>query len=449
MKIQSLEDKVSKDFDEFKLPIEATPANIPNILKVLKKYFHFATVLNGEKGETLTLWEGGVYRSRGAESFVRAQVHSMVTGGTKGYINEIIDALKRSTQHMKEEFDSDSHIKNFSNGLYNIKTGEFGSHDPEYLSLKQYPHFYNADAKCPNFDKFMKQIQPDSEARERVLEALAYSLVKVRGQIKAIVFYGKTRTGKTTTLSILGKVLGPDNYSVESLHNLLADNDRHYSKVKLAEVDANLAPELSRNKLADPDTFKSLTGGEKQSAREIYAQSVTFYSVAKQYFTANAFPELENPDDPAFFGRFNLYSFDVQIDSKERSNFWLEDNITEEEISGILNILLPKAKRIIENRGRLTWEQGDEEVRYIWLHALNPIIEFLATTVVVDDKSRVPRQELFEKWQEFRAKNTLDVVSQTEFNSRLEAVYPVLRETYHPSQDTKSLEVWHGIKWAS
>ena len=447
MKIEKLDQRVLTDL-KIRLPIPATPENIPSILQVLKHYFDFATVLGGEKGETLTVYEGGVYHSKGAESFVRSQVHSMIEGGTKGFIAEIIDALKRTTMHDREEFDSDPYLKNFSNGFFNIRTGDFESHGekPKYLSLKQYPHIYNKDAKCPNFDKFMQQIQPDEMWRERVLESLAYSFVRVRGQIKAIVFYGRTRTGKTTTVSILGKVLGSSNYSVQSLHNLLAENDRHYAKVKLAEVDANLAPELSRNKLADPDAFKSLTGGEKQSAREIYAQSIDFYSLAKQYFTANAFPLIENKDDIAFFGRFNLYPFDFQIPPEDRSNFWLEENITEDEISGILNILLTKAKQIFENRGRLLWEQGDEEVKHIWLTALNPVVEFLEQHIVEDADGSVSREELFQKWSAFRVENKLDLVSQIEFNRRIEMVFMAVKETTH-DKNGESIASWRGIRW--
>ena len=54
-------------------------------------------------------------------------------------LKEIKGHITRSCYHNREDFDKDLNIINMKNGLYNIQTGEFREHSPDYLSMIQIP----------------------------------------------------------------------------------------------------------------------------------------------------------------------------------------------------------------------------------------------------------------------------------------------------------------------
>ena len=64
----------------------------------------------------------------------------------------------RRTYHKRIEFDSNIHIINVSNGLYNWKENKLYPHSPDYLSIKQKPIFYDPKAKPKLFGKFLSQV---------------------------------------------------------------------------------------------------------------------------------------------------------------------------------------------------------------------------------------------------------------------------------------------------
>lgn len=87
---------------------------------------------------------------------------------------EIKGHITRSSYRNRQDFDKDLNIVNMKNGLYNIQTGEFRQHSPDYLSMIQIPVTYDPKAKSNRFGKFLNEVTYPREIRTAV-EAMAYT----------------------------------------------------------------------------------------------------------------------------------------------------------------------------------------------------------------------------------------------------------------------------------
>jgi phage/plasmid-associated DNA primase len=74
------------------------------------------------------------------------------------HLSEIKGHMMRKTYHQRTEIDADTNIINLKNGLYNIRTGEFKAHSPDYLSINQVPVVYNPKVRPRLFGQFLSQV---------------------------------------------------------------------------------------------------------------------------------------------------------------------------------------------------------------------------------------------------------------------------------------------------
>jgi phage/plasmid-associated DNA primase len=66
-------------------------------------------------------------------------------------ITQIKNYVIRKAYTKRESFDSNLDIVNLKNGLYNMRTGEFTQHTPDYYSINQKPFPYNPKARPKYF----------------------------------------------------------------------------------------------------------------------------------------------------------------------------------------------------------------------------------------------------------------------------------------------------------
>ena len=100
-----------------------------------------------EETKEILYYECGVY-VEGGEILIEKSAEKMF--GYKlanRHLTEIKGHIMRTSYHKQAELDSDVEIINLKNGLYNIDTGTFRDHTPDYLSITQKPVKYNRAAK--------------------------------------------------------------------------------------------------------------------------------------------------------------------------------------------------------------------------------------------------------------------------------------------------------------
>lgn len=110
-----------------------------------------------EESKEIRYYSNGIYVPGGdivieklAESFFDYEI-------TNRSISEIKGHIMRRTYHKRAEIDADLYTINLQNGLYNIETGEFKEHSPDYLSISQVILYsvcmYDVRPTCPTSSK--------------------------------------------------------------------------------------------------------------------------------------------------------------------------------------------------------------------------------------------------------------------------------------------------------
>ena len=101
---------------------------------------------------------------------------------------------------------------------------------------------------------------------------------------KVFMLIGEGANGKSTFLGVMQAVLGFDNVSAESLHDLTYER---FAVASLFGKMANLHPDIESSELKNTGLLKALISGDAISAEKKYLHSFKFTNKAKLFFSAN------------------------------------------------------------------------------------------------------------------------------------------------------------------
>ena len=109
------------------------------------------------------------------------------------------------------------------NGLYNIKTGEFREHSPDYLSMIQIPVIYDSKAKPKLFGKFLSEVIYPTEIRTAI-EMVAYTFLRDNPYEIINILFGYGGNGKSVFTGVLTSIHGNQNVSNVPLHAMIRES---------------------------------------------------------------------------------------------------------------------------------------------------------------------------------------------------------------------------------
>ena len=221
--------------------------------------------------------------------------------------------------------------------------------DPDDLMRYQLPFAYDPEATAPDFDKFLRQVQPDESVRKVMQEWHGYTYLPhgVLNVEKTMIYYGHGANGKSVMFEVIMAMLGPENTCSVNLEALTTKDT---SRGILADKLINYASEISRNLKAD--AFKTLSSGEPIEAKYLYKDPFIMTDYAKLQFNCNELPKAAEYTH-GYERRFLIVPFGVTI-AKEKQDRQLKGRIIANELPGVFNWTLEGMKRIIEQEGNFT-----------------------------------------------------------------------------------------------
>lgn len=312
-----------------------------------------------------------------------------------------------------ELFNKDLNIINFKNGLYHIKENKMMPHTPNYLSTIQIPYKLNYDSL--NKDIIITKSLKETLYKKDIPTFYEFGGLCLTTDIsfqKALLFYGPTKSKKTTTTNLMNKVVGRDNVSHVGLDELSGD----YKKVKLEDVLINSASDIDYGTKIDVNFVKRYIGGDDEIiVREIYEKTKYIKPTAKHIFTcANDFPYLSRYGNLDYYRRWVWLPTPYQVDLKDVDGDILNWNhISDEEIEGLIIKYIIGLKRL-KKRGRFEDRFYQPEIfRQIWQlrsHELYKFVKECGTegiykTANIDKDNKFWDEQsvilkAFNKWQE-------------------------------------------------
>jgi putative DNA primase/helicase len=320
----------------------------------------------------VAIYRGGVYRPD--EEMLMGVVAELLrddhrTGHYSTIKQAITGILAMGGLYLPERLDRP--LVNVRNGLVDLETGELLEHDPELATSVQFPITYDPEATCPTLDAWAKDIIGDQLAD--LLEATAPMLDPTMTPHKALLLFGPSRSGKSTYLRLLQAMVGKENTSGVSLHQLADDRfaaARVYGKV------LNSSADLSAGHIEDLSMFKMLTGEDLIAANPKYGKPFDFINRALFAFSANEVPSV-GESSRAYSERIKPFRFGTSFAGREDHQIELD---MLKELPGIFNHLV-RAWQARRDRGReLT---TDAAVRQEFEQASDRVSQWVAEEMVM------------------------------------------------------------------
>ena len=246
------------------------------------------------------------------------------------------------------DLDAHPYLLSCKNGTLDLRTGQLREHDCRDLITKLVHFNYRAEAKCPQFMRFLCQVMggnPDAEPSQRAQRLVTYLQrcfgYAVTGDVseKAVFcFFGKGSNGKTTLLEIIRFILAEHSAQV-LIDSLMAHNSRE-SNASLADLsDLRGARYVTTSETEEGQRLavgklKYLTQGMGSiKACRKYENPITFIATHKLFLDANYRPVVRGAEK-AVWNRLKLIPFTVTIPPQDIDKTLLEKLKTEAE--GIL-----------------------------------------------------------------------------------------------------------------
>ena len=414
--------------------------DIYEISKQLMEEYTFVTL---EKTKEILFYKDGIYQDDG-DNIISKRTRKIQYGIKLNHITEIKGIIKDETGYVShDEFDKEEYKVNLKNCIFNFKTGEHIDHTPDYLSRVKIPVFYNPDAKCPRFDKFLETSLDNDEQKIRtVLEMMALCMIKDNSLVqKAFMNTGKGSNGKSVLFSILVTLLGKLNVSAKTIHDF---EKNHFASSSLEGKLANICADVGNKGIDSTEALKKLIGGDPVDCERKFMEGYTFTPYATLIFSANDIPEVSDESD-GFARRFELIEWEKSFYGKDRDNTVKTIRKDPTELSGIFNKLSVIAKELLQTHA-LRYESTVEDAKILWLKKSDSTQRFLKENCAINPDYLCPVAEIFGNYTKFAKELGMTPLNDRKFNAKLEK-QGLSRSTRRING--VSMKVWTGVTLSS
>jgi P4 family phage/plasmid primase-like protien len=357
----------------------------------------------------------------------------------KNRAEEVIDYIKVSTYINRKE--EPPNLIPLANGILDLNTMELNPYSPDSMFFNKIPVEYDPKADCPNIKRFLNEVTATKEDIDILLEVIGFCLYREYIIAKALMLVGGGSNGKSTFLNLLKAFLGKENVSGRSLQEL---EENRFAKADLHHKLANIYADLPDKALWRTGTFKMLTGRDLITAERKFQHSFTFENYAKLLFSANKVPEAYDDSD-AFFRRWLIIVFPNQFINEKADPYILQKLTTPEELSGLLNLVLPALKRLLE-KGQFSHSKITEEIREDYIRKSSPIAAFVMDCLEVDSDAFIIKQDLYSAFAAYCRERKIPCVTKDTFFKNLPQHIPVI--DHRPKINGARVVTFKGIRYS-
>jgi len=253
-------------------------------------------------------------------------------------------------------------------------------HDPKYDSRVQLPVRYDMYAKCPRWLQFLDDIFEGSRDKANLLQLFCgYILMPTAKYTKSLFMFGSGANGKSTILTILERLLGPDNVCSISL----SDFTRPFAVLDLQGKLLSVASEVETREAQNTEIFKKAIGGDLIVGEKKFGERVRFHPYCKFIFAMNNPPAVTDKTE-GFKRRILVLNFDYRI-PEEKQDKDLPEKLINEESAGIFAWMVHGAFVLRLQNGFTSLGKEVERDTDSFMRTLNPLMDFLDERTVLEE----------------------------------------------------------------
>lgn len=284
----------------------------------------------------------GVYVE--ASSHVRNNIKDMILldkfinqATIMGVFRLILDETR--LQRDASEINRDERYINFRNGVWDIQEKKLLPHDSKYLQTIQIPHevgLYKPFEQTRLYE-FFKLTELSQKDIDMFLLYMAYCLTLSHGLKTFMILYGQSNTGKSVLLRFLETLVGHENVSALSMHELSA---RFYPAQLYGKL-LNSCGDNGALPLSSIENLKKITGGDKIMHEKKGKEPFFFVPFAKLIFSFNQLPLQLEEKSNAFYKRMRILYMNHELKLNDAYVNNLCSNESVEELIPYLLSLIP------------------------------------------------------------------------------------------------------------
>lgn len=373
-------------------------------------------------GQTLYLYEDGVYKPSGAESVRKESSNLLKWEFRKRRVEETIYYIETKTMFPLDELNKYIGLINVKNGLLEWRTGKLLPHDPNYKCTVQLPVHYDPEATCPETDKFWGEIVP-ADCLPLLEEFIGYCMVPSTQLEKSFMLTGAGANGKSTFLNQLTCLIGKGNVSNVPLQELV---EHRFKRAELLGKLVNIFADLESVMLKSSSYFKMITSGDQIDAERKYKDPFFFKPFARLVYSANEIPRSADKSQ-AYYRRWIIIPFPNSFMGHAADKNLITRLATDKELSGLLNRALAGLQRLVANHA---FTEPKSTMAALETYKINndSVASFTKECCGIQPEFKVLKNHLYKTYEAWCEENGMRKVSSIKFNQRLQEVCPTIIE---------------------
>jgi putative DNA primase/helicase len=236
------------------------------------------------------------------------------------------------------KLDADPWVLGVENGTLDLREGTLRPARREDYITRVAPVAFDAEADCPTFLQFLREIMGGDQQLVDYLQRLTgYILTGDTSEEHLFFLYGTGANGKSTLLNVLKALLGPQLCRQTPSETIMARHNRSGATPEVACLHgtrAVMTTEVDEGSLLSESLVKQMTGRDPVPARHLYGKPFEFVPWFKLMVAGNHKPGIRGSDE-GIWRRIQLIPFEVTI-APERRDPRLGEKLRS-ELPGILN----------------------------------------------------------------------------------------------------------------
>jgi P4 family phage/plasmid primase-like protien len=338
-------------------------------------------------------------------------------------INSALDSAAYKKYKSINLFDAQPYILACTNGLVNLRTGEFQiAKANNFISKSTFIEF-NPNAQCPRWLEFLDEITLEDKLLIGFLKRMVgYSLTGDVSEHYMVMFLGGGANGKSTFLEAISSVLG--EYAQTAPSSLLKEkrggDDIPTDVARLCGIRFTKIVEMKERVTLNAERLKALTGGDKITARFLHENFFEFNPQFKLWLAVNHKPTIRDTSE-AIWRRIGLVDFKAYFPPEKQDKHLID--LLRSEASGILNWAV---------EGCLEWQESGlnppdsvKAATQAYRDESDDVARFLEEICVKEEQGQVDSNELYEAFSAWWK----DTINDTPWEKK--TLYGKLKEKGH------------------
>lgn len=273
-----------------------------------------------------------------------------------------------------------------------------------------------------------------------LLRILGYCLSSLTKGRKCFIILGKPKSGKSTILNLLERVLSIGLISHEPFDKMSTERAKaHYIGMRM-----NISREISIKPNKNGESFKSLVSCEFTTGEEKFEVQKNFIPTLSFIFAGNVDISFSADSmDDAILDRLVYIIYDKEI-SSECIDLNLEDKLYGEK-DKIFSLALDELKGLIADNYNFCMGAVAEEHLKHRRYLIHSAESFLDEKCKISDGGKVSTVKLYDEYARFCKANALNPVGRNTFYDKVRNYNASITNGRVPDSDGNSVQGFHGI----